>query len=109
MAELQFLPPATKLGQGYIFTGVCDSVHREGSAPGGCPVGGGACWGGAWSGWVPAVGFLLPGVGGAWSGGMPGPGWRPLGMATAAGSTHPTGMNSCLEDYSKRHLYANNL
>ena len=22
-----FLPPATKLGQGYIFTGVCDSVH----------------------------------------------------------------------------------
>ena len=28
----QFLPPATKLGQGYIFTGVCDSVHRGGSA-----------------------------------------------------------------------------
>ena len=27
-----FLPPATKLGQGYIFTGVCDSVHR-GSLP----------------------------------------------------------------------------
>ena len=24
------LPPATKLGQGNIFTGVCDSVHREG-------------------------------------------------------------------------------
>ena len=23
-----FLPPATKLGQGYIFTCVCDSVHR---------------------------------------------------------------------------------
>ena len=23
-----FLPPATKLGRGYIFTGVCDSVHR---------------------------------------------------------------------------------
>ena len=22
------LPPATKLGQGYIFTGICDSVHR---------------------------------------------------------------------------------
>ena len=22
-----FLPPATKLGRGYIFTGVCDSVH----------------------------------------------------------------------------------
>ena len=27
-----FLPPATKLGQGYIFTGVCDSVHRGGRA-----------------------------------------------------------------------------
>ena len=26
----QLLPPATKLGQGYIFTGVCDSVHRGG-------------------------------------------------------------------------------
>ena len=25
------LPPATKLGQGYVFTGVCDSVHRGGS------------------------------------------------------------------------------
>ena len=24
------LPPATKLGQGYVFTRVCDSVHREG-------------------------------------------------------------------------------
>ena len=25
-----YLPPATKLGQGYVFTGVCDSVHRGG-------------------------------------------------------------------------------
>ena len=33
------LPPATKLGQGYIFTGVCDSVHR-GAA---CMAGGHAC------------------------------------------------------------------
>ena len=24
------LPPATKLGQGYVFTGMCDSVHRGG-------------------------------------------------------------------------------
>ena len=29
---MRFLPPATKLGQDYIFTGVCDSVHRGGSA-----------------------------------------------------------------------------
>ena len=28
-----FLPPATKLGQGYVFTGVCDSVHRGGKSP----------------------------------------------------------------------------
>ena len=26
------LPPATKLGQGYVFTGVCDSVHRGGGS-----------------------------------------------------------------------------
>ena len=25
-----FLPPATKLGQGNVFTGVCESVHRGG-------------------------------------------------------------------------------
>ena len=35
------LPPATKLGQGYIFTGVCDSVNRGVSAPGGCLLSGG--------------------------------------------------------------------
>ena len=44
-----FLPPATKLGQGYVFTGVCDSVHR-----GACMVAGGGvggmhgCQGHAW-------------------------------------------------------------
>ena len=26
--DLSLLPPATKLGQGNIFTGICDSVHR---------------------------------------------------------------------------------
>ena len=34
-----FLPPATKLTQGYIFTGVCDSVHG-----GACVVAGGHAW-----------------------------------------------------------------
>ena len=24
----EFLPPATKLGQGYVFTGICHSVNR---------------------------------------------------------------------------------
>ena len=27
---IPFLPPAMKLGQGYVFKGVCDSVHRGG-------------------------------------------------------------------------------
>ena len=30
--RLKFLPPATKLGQGYVFTGVCDSVNRGGTS-----------------------------------------------------------------------------
>ena len=45
------LPPATKLGQGYIFTGVCDSVHRGGmcGCRGACVVAGGCMVGGpAW-------------------------------------------------------------
>ena len=41
----QLLPPATKLGQGYIFTGVCDSAHGGGGGwvpgPGGGPAPGG--------------------------------------------------------------------
>ena len=31
--KLESLPPATKLGQGYVFTGVCDSVHSGGGVP----------------------------------------------------------------------------
>ena len=34
---LHLLPPATKLGQGYIFTGVCHSVNG-GLGPGGCGI-----------------------------------------------------------------------
>ena len=47
VGEENLLPPATKLGQGYIFTGVCDSVHRGGVCsgggrlPGGCLLQGG--------------------------------------------------------------------
>ena len=61
------LPPATKLGQDNIFTGVCDSVNREGgaSSKGCCSQGGGP-------------------------GGDP-----PPGTATVAAGTHPTGMYSC--------------
>ena len=110
------LPPVTKLGQGNVFTGVCDSVNRAGvCSRGGCLVLGGVPGpGGAWSRGVPGpAGCLVPGEG-AWSrrvgvptpgGCVPGlgvpdpgsvPGGDPPGMATAAGSTHPTGMDSCL-------------
>ena len=37
---VSFVPPATKLGQSYIFTGVCDSVQGGGLVRGGCLVGG---------------------------------------------------------------------
>ena len=61
-----------------------------GLLPEGCLVLGGACSQG-----VPAPRGLLPG------GGVPGPRggacWRPPGMATAAGGTHPTGMHSCFK------------
>ena len=87
--KIMLLPPATKLGQGYIFTGVCDSVHGGGGCSRGClvrgpaPGGRGVC---SCGGSAPRG---VPGPrGGAW--------WRPPGTATAAGGTHPTGMHSCL-------------
>ena len=64
-----------------------------------------------WGCLVPGEG--VPGPGGVPGLGGPGPGgsgpggawWRPPGMATAAGGTHPTGMHSCLyyECLSKGH------
>ena len=81
-----------KLGQGYIFTGVCDSVHKGGGGPGRGLVPVGACSRG-----FPALGDALSGgcllMRGAWSQGEPG--GDPHGMATTAGSMHPTGMHSC--------------
>ena len=89
-----FLPPATKLGQGYVFTGVCDSVHRGEylTRSRGVYLVGGVC--------------LVPG------GGLPGPGERgvpaqvhpppldqvppqtrytPLGTGTPPDQVHPQG------------------
>ena len=60
------LPPATKLGQGYVFTGVCDSVH-----------GGGVCLSACWD-----TTPLGPEHAGRYG--------------QRAGFTHPTGMQSCL-------------
>ena len=70
---LSLLPPATKLGQGYVFTRVCDSVHRGGmvTGVGACVVAGGACVvaGGG--------GVVAGGVGCAWLWG--GHAWLPGG------------------------------
>ena len=78
----ELLPPATKLGQGYIFTGVGDSVDRGGASSQG---GASSREEGASSG-----GCFLPwGLGG-----------DPPGTATAAGGTHPTGMHSCLKTFN---------
>ena len=60
----------------------------------------------------------VPGLGGICSWGGPGPGvsasggvsapggawWRPPRTATAAGSTHPTGMHSCYKSFNKLHV-----
>ena len=102
-----YLPPATKLGQGYIFTGVCDSVHRgvcsreggvgvsalgglvqRGLLPGGCLVLGGVCSWGVYFGRVPG-GDTSPGT------------------ATAVGSTHATGMHSCFLCYNEMMIMKN--
>ena len=83
-----FLPPATKLGQGNVFTGVCDSVNRGGLLLGG------ACskWGGAWSGGVllrGGGGGLLPG--GSPPEGVPGPGGSAPGGGVPGGDTPQDG------------------
>ena len=89
LGQVLLLPPATKLGQGYIFTGICHSVNRGvpgprgvsvpgwwlvpgGSAPWGCLVPGGLLWGDAWSWGVCSWG--VPGPGGCLfpGGGLPG-------------------------------------
>ena len=96
------LQPSTKLGQGYIFTGVCDSVKR-----------GGVCLSACWD-TTPQSRHSLPradppeqtpksrhprGTG------IP-PGADPPSIEHAgrygqrAGGTHPTGMQSCLKNAS---------
>ena len=64
-----YLPPATKLRQGNVFTRVCDSVHRDGL----CPSihyrshdQGGLCPGGSLSRGVSVQGGLCPGGSLSW-------------------------------------------
>ena len=108
------LPPANEVWGKVIFSEACvkNSVHGGG---GGCLVCsrgvsalGVSAPGGICSGGVCSRGSLLPGgllPGGLLLGGVSAPGgcllsggcawWRPPGMTTAAGGTHPTGMHSC--------------
>ena len=93
------LLPTTKLGQGYIFTGICDSVHR-----------GGVCLSACWDTTPPGPGTPL-GAGtpprtrhNPWTRHPPEAG-TPPGAEHAgrcgqrAGGTHPTGMLSCYSCY----------
>ena len=71
--DFPFLPPATKLGQGYIFTGVWDSVDGGGggggvwSGGGVCGPGGVSALGGCGPLGVPAPGGVSGPRGGVWS------------------------------------------
>ena len=95
-ATVKFLPPATKLGQGYVFTGVCDSVN-----------GGGGCLPQCMLGYTPRP-DAPPGTRYT-----PNTRYTPQDQAhprdqvhprtrytpppaTTAGGTHPTGMHSCI-------------
>ena len=69
--KVPYLPPATKLRQGNVFTPVCHSVHR-----GGLP--------------------YPPGQTPPWTG-TPSPAQCMLGYDQQAGGTHPTGMQSCTQ------------
>ena len=96
------LPPATKLGQGNIFTSVCQEFCSRGVCSWGCLLPGGCLvWGDLVPGGACSMGVPAP-RGGAW--------WRPPRTATAAGGTHPTGMHSCIAKFlpktaSKRKNY----
>ena len=84
------LPPATKLGQGYVFTGVCDSVHRGVSAS-------------VHAGIHTPPGSRQPPPGADTPRANPtGAGIPPEHAGRydqRAGGTHPTGMQSCLEQH----------
>ena len=125
-ATFPLLPPPTKLGQGYMFTGICHSVNGGcypsmpcSRSPGGYLVPGGCLVPrrsapGVWPSVMPFWygGLLIEGGLLVWSSGEGPEGdnrrpphqkaitvawWRPSRTATAVGGTHPTGMHSCCE------------
>ena len=73
------LPPAMKLGQGYVFTGICDSVHRGGVPDQVHPLGPG----------TPPRTRYPPDQVPPWDQVPPGPGSAPLGPGTPPGDQVP--------------------
>ena len=79
-----FLPPATKLGQGYVFTRVCDSVHRGVSVPA-CTTG--HMTGGSLSGGLSVQGESLSRAGLCPGGSLSGGGLCPGGSLSVQGAS----------------------
>ena len=89
------LPPATKLGQGYVFTGVCDSVNRGGVTshpPEQTPQSRHPP--GAHN--PPGADTNPPGAETTPPEQTPTPSEHAVRYGQRAGGTHPTGMQSCL-------------
>ena len=85
------LPPATKLGQGYVFTDVCDSVHGGGTVHAGIPLPRDQAH-------PPGTRHNNPGPGTPPHQDQVPPGTEHAGRyGQRAGGTHPTGMQSCLK------------
>ena len=94
------LPPATKLGQGNIFRSVCQEFCLPGGEGVSRPTPGGGeveASGRGVGGLQAHTGGAAPCLGGSRPGGVSQHALRqpPSAAATAAGSTHPTGMHSC--------------
>ena len=106
--QMLWLPPATKLRQGYVFTRVCDSVHRGGGIPA-CLVAG---LGGGDG--IPAclAGLQAHTQGGSWGvclGGSPGPhpGGKFRGLAWGEGGLQAHtqgGIPACTEAETPKWL-----
>ena len=79
---VQLLPPATKLGQGYVFTGVCHSVNREGVPD------------------TPQTRYIPPGADTPQDQVHPPDAEHAGRYGQWAGGAHPTGMQSCFDHLS---------
>ena len=113
LSTCQLLQPANKVCEGYVFTLVCQSFCSQGGGPGytsqeGTPWAGTPPCAGTPPGQLDPPGRYTPWAGTPQAGtpqaGTPQAGTLPfpqpqcmLGHGQQAGSTHPTGMHSCIE------------